>query len=189
MTQGSFATVINSFRATLSSLPDKRIGKNTRYEMLDAGLSAFSAFFTQTPSFLAHQRKMAGTKGLSNAQTLFGVHQIPSDNHIRDLLDGVFPAELHPVFDEILQQLKTTQHLSSFRSFAGTLLMPLDGTEYVSSTKIHCAHCSTRLLKSGETRYFHSVVTPVIACPGRSEVIPLVPEFVMPQDGHDAYSQ
>ena len=46
MTQGSFATVVDSFRATLSSLPDKRTGKNTRYEMLDAGLSAFSVFFT-----------------------------------------------------------------------------------------------------------------------------------------------
>ena len=41
-----------------------------------------------------------------------------------------------------------------------------------------------RVLKSGEKRYFHAVVTPVIACPGR-QVIPLVPEFVVPQDGHD----
>lgn len=185
MTKGSFATVVDSFRATLSSLPDKRTGKNTRYEMLDAGLSAFSVFFTQTPSFLAHQRKMADTKGRSNAQTLFGVHQIPSDNHIRDLLDGVSATVLYPVFDDILQLLQAREQLSSFRSFADNLLMPLDGTEYFSSTKIHCVHCSTRVLKSGETHYFHSVVTPVIACPGRAEVIPLVPEFVVPQDGHD----
>lgn len=185
MMQGTFARVVESFRATLSSLPDKRTGKNTRYEMLDAGLSAFSVFFTQAPSFLAHQRKMAETKGLSNAQTLFGVHQIPSDNHIRDLLDGVSPTAVHPVFDKILEELKATHHLSSFRSFADNLLMPLDGTEYFSSTKIHCEHCSTRVLKSGEKRYFHAVVTPVIACSGRSEVIPLVPEFVVPQDGHN----
>ncbi|MEL6973570.1 MAG: ISNCY family transposase, partial [Bacteroidota bacterium] len=69
----TFATVVDSFRASLSSLPDKRTGKNSRYEMLDAGLSAFSVFFTQTPSFLANQRKMAKTKGHSNAQSLFGV--------------------------------------------------------------------------------------------------------------------
>lgn len=42
-----------------------------------------------------------------------------------------------------------------------------------------------RRLKSGETHYFHSVVTPVIVCPGHSHVIPLVPEFIVPQDGHD----
>jgi hypothetical protein len=28
---------------------------------------------------------MADSKGRSNAQSLFGVHQIPSDNHIQDL--------------------------------------------------------------------------------------------------------
>jgi len=47
---------------------------------------------------------MAQTKGLSNAQTLFGVHQIPSDNHIRDLLDGVPPTALYPVFDLSIRQ-------------------------------------------------------------------------------------
>ena len=29
------------------------------------------------------------------------------------------------------------------------------------------------------------MVTPVIVCPAQSQVIPLVPEFVVPQDGHD----
>lgn len=124
-------------------------------------------------------------KGRSNAQSLFGVHQIPSDNHIRDLLDGVLPVHLYRVFDDILELLKATHQLSKFRSFADTLLMPMDGTEYFSSTKIHCEQCSTWLLKSGEVRYFHTVVTPVIACPVQREVIPLIPEFVVPQDGHD----
>ena len=61
----------------------------------------------------------------------------------------------------------------------------MDGTEYFRSRQIHCASCSTRTLKTGETHYFHSVVTPVIVCPGQSQVIPLVPEFIVPQDGHD----
>lgn len=33
-------------------------------------------------------------------------------------------------------------------------------------------------------RHFHHVVTPVIASTNRSEVIPLVPEFIVPQAGH-----
>jgi hypothetical protein len=72
--RGLFDT-IGSFRQRLSSLPDKRTGKNTRYGMEDAALSAFSVFFTQTPSFLAYQRMMAGSKGNSNAQSLLGIHQ------------------------------------------------------------------------------------------------------------------
>lgn len=172
-------------RQVLESLPDKRTGKNTRYGMEDAALSAFSVFFTQTPSFLAYQRLMAGSKGRSNAQSLFGVHLIPSDNHIRDLLDPVKPECVFPVFEEILQVLESEEQLSGLRSFADNLLMALDGTEYFGSNQIHCPRCSSRILKSGETQYFHAVVTPVIVCPGRAQVIPLVPEFVVPQDGHD----
>jgi hypothetical protein len=184
--QGLFDTVVGFFRQRLSSLPDKRTGKNTRYRMEDAALSAFSVFFTQQPpSFLAYQRTMAGSKGKSNAQSLFGVHQIPSDNQIRDLLDPVAPQQVFPVFEEILQLLEQQGQLAGFRSVADTLLIALDGTEYFRSSQIHCSNCSSRTLKSGETHYFHSVITPVIVCPGQSHVIPLVPEFIVPQDGHD----
>lgn len=138
-----------SFRQVLSSLPDKRTGKNIRYGMEDAALSAFSVFFTQTPSFLAYQRLMEGSKGKSNTQSLFGVHQIPCDNHIRDLLDPVKPEQVFPVFEEILQVLEQQGQLRGFRSIAETLLMALDGTEYFSSRQIHCPQCSTRTSLAG----------------------------------------
>lgn len=182
---GLFDGIVASFRQVLSLLTDKRTGKNTRYGMEDAALSAFSVFFTQTPSFLAYQRMMEGSKGKSNAQSLFGVHRIPSDNHIRDLLDSVKPEEVFPVFEEVLQVLEQEGQLESFRSFADNLLMAIDGTEYFSSSQIHCPHCSRRTLKSGKIHYSHSVVTPVIVAPGQAHVIPLVPEFVVPQDGHE----
>jgi hypothetical protein len=153
--------------------------------MEDAALSAFSVFFTQTPSFLAYQRMMEGSKGKSNAQSLFDVHQIPSDNQIRDLLDPVVPEHVFPVFEEILQALEQQGQLENFRSVAGTLLIAIDGTEYFSSSQIHCSNCSKRTLKSGETHYCHSVITPVIVAPRQSHVIPLVPQFIVPQDGHD----
>ncbi|NJN86227.1 MAG: transposase [Leptolyngbyaceae cyanobacterium SL_7_1] len=177
--------MVSSFRQRLSLLPDKRTGKNTRYGMEDAALSAFSVFFTQTPSFLAYQRMMEGSKGKSNAQSLFGVHQIPSDNQVRDLLDAVAPEHVFPVFEEILQGLEQQGQLADFRSVADTLLIAIDGTEYFSSSQIHCSSCSSRTLKSGATHYFHSVITPVIVCPGQSHVIPLIPEFIVPQDGHE----
>jgi hypothetical protein len=184
---GWFDTIVSSFRQVLESLPDKRTGKNSRYGMEDAALSAFSVFFTQSASVLAYQRTMEGNKGRSNAQTLFGVHQIPSDNHIRDLLDAVKPACLFPVFEQIFEGLDRAGQLERFRSFANTLLMALDGTEYFSSSQINCPQCSTRTSKSGETRSFHSVVTPVIVSPTQSQVIALVPEFIVPQDGHDKH--
>ena len=153
--------------------------------MEDAALSAFSVFFTQSPSFLSYQRTMEQTKGRSNAQSLFGVHQIPSDNHIRDLLDPVEPKEIFPVFETIFETINQKAKLQGFRAFANNLLVALDGTEYFSSKQIHCSQCSTRKMKSGEIHYFHSVVTPVLVSPHKSQVIRLVPEFILPQDGND----
>jgi hypothetical protein len=109
--------------------------------MEDAALSAFSVFFTQSPSFLCYQRTMEQTKGRSNAQSLFGVHKIPTDNHIRDLLDPIKPKEMFPVFETILETIEQKGKLQGFRTFANNLLMALDGTKYFSSKQIHCPQC------------------------------------------------
>ncbi len=81
--------MIKSVSEAVSTFPDKRTGKNTRYTLADAALGAFSVFFTQSPSFLAHQKVMQQSLGISNASSLFGLIDIPTDNHIRDLLDEV----------------------------------------------------------------------------------------------------
>ena len=54
----TFDDMIASFRAAIGKFPDKRTGKNTRYEMIDGAAGAFSVFFTQCPSFLAGQKLM-----------------------------------------------------------------------------------------------------------------------------------
>jgi hypothetical protein len=91
-------------RQTRVGLADKRRGMNTRFSMADIGMAAFSAFFMQSPSFLAHQRQLsAGAgQGRSNCQSLFGMAAIPCDNHIRDMLDFVEPSSLCGLFDEAL---------------------------------------------------------------------------------------
>lgn len=48
------AGLVEAVRASFRALPDARKGgNNQRYTMEDAGLGAFSVFFTQSPSFLA----------------------------------------------------------------------------------------------------------------------------------------
>jgi hypothetical protein len=69
------------------------------------GMAAFSVFFMQSPSFLAHQRQFEAGHGRSNCTGLFGIAKIPSDNHIRTMLDPAPPALLHPVFAEAVGQI------------------------------------------------------------------------------------
>ena len=91
-----------------------------RYTMADIGLSAFSLFFMQSPSFLAHQRRLEEGQGRSNCQTLFGLDKIPSDNHVRALLDPVSPDHFHPVFAEVVTELERSGGLEAFRQLGGS---------------------------------------------------------------------
>ena len=123
--------------------------------------------------------------GMSNAETLFKIEKIPSDNHIRDILDNVHHELLFPVFDTIFEIFKKNGYLDSFRSINRNLLIALDGTWYFSSKKIHCKNCSVMHHRDGTTTYYHSVITPVIVAPGQKHAISLCPEFITPQDGYE----
>ena len=178
------AALVGMIRAALCSLPDRRKGgNNQRYAIGDAGLSAFSVFFLQSPSFLDYQRRMQKEHGRNNAGSLFGVHQIPSTQQIGNLLDPVAPAHLAPVFIDLVGALEAGGELSSHRVLDGRLLVALDGTQYHSSEAIHCPQCSTRTLANGKTQYYHVALTPTLVAPGQPAVFPLPPEFVQPQDG------
>lgn len=177
--------LLKELKQVFHEFPDERTGKNSRYEMTDAGLGAFSVFFIQCASFLEHQEELKRTKGRSNAASLFEMMNIPSDNQIRGLLDPVNPKWLTPMYRIIFERLEQMGMLDGFRSHANSLLIAMDGTEYFSSQKIDCPNCSHRELANGKINYFHSVLTPVIVQAGNEHVISLEPEFITPQDGHE----
>ncbi len=85
---------IQRVRTVAAGLPDRRTGDNRLFEMADFVLSAFAVFFTQCPSFLSFQRNMQQARGRNNARSLFQVERIPTDNHIRQMLDPVAPGRL-----------------------------------------------------------------------------------------------
>ena len=63
--------LIQALRKDMEAFPDHRSGHNRQYEVADAGMAAFSVFFTQSTSFLDHQRTINLLKGRSNVQSLF----------------------------------------------------------------------------------------------------------------------
>jgi hypothetical protein len=176
--------LLNLFRLNTKDIPDIRTGSNVYYSMADAALSAFSIFFTQSPSFLDHQRALEKIKGYSNANSIFGIINTPTDNHIRNLLDNVPKDQFFPIYSYLIERLYVSGSLDTFRAINGDILVAMDGTQYFSSSTIHCSNCNTRHHKNGSTTYSHSVVTPVIVAPGCSTVLPMEPEFITPQDGH-----
>src|SRR5215210_6085134 len=178
-------SLLSVVRRCCEGFPDKRTGTNSQYTMADIGLAALSVFFTQSPSFLDHQRQLETGHGRSNCQTLFGISRIPTDNHIRDMLDPVAPDHLFPAFAAAVAALERSGGIRAFQRLGSHLLIALDGTEYHRSAKVHCRHCSTRTRKGQPTESFHTLLCATIVAPGRAQVVPLEPEFIRPQDGHD----
>jgi len=176
---------LDRLRGRLAELPDPRRGRNRRYAMADIGLAALSVFLMQSPSFLSHQRALAARRGNSNAHTLFGLRRIPSDNHVRQTLDGVPPTHFDALFTGLVAELDAAGALDGMRRLDGRALIALDGTEYFRSRKIHCPNCSTRQRNDGGTEYFHQVLAATLVAPGRNLAPPLPPEFLAPREGHD----
>ena len=117
-------------RQELHDLPDERKpGNNRKYEVEDAVMAAFSVFFTQSPSFLDHQRLMKSNKGKDNAESLFSIEKIPGDNQIRNLLDPVPASNVSRTFQKVYQWLKEKGVLKKFLYLDGEILVALDGTE------------------------------------------------------------
>ena len=180
-----FDELIQRWRSVASALPDPRTGDNTRFKMADIALSAFAVFFTQGPSFLSFEQNMEQTQGRNNARSLFQVGRIPSDNHLRQTLDPVQPRHLFSLLDDLHQALEAAGLLPAMRAVHDTRLIALDATWYFSSQSknIHWPNCSCLRPAEGATTHFHSAITPVIVSPGHSQVVPLRPEFIVPQDG------
>jgi hypothetical protein len=180
----TFDQLIERVRALAAQLPDRRTGDNCTYSMADIALAAFSVFFTQCPSFLSYQEAMEKSRGRNNAHSLFQIERIPSDNHIRQTLDPVEPSYLFGLFDDLHQAFDKTGVLEAMRAVERTRLIAIDATWYFSSQNLQCPHCSSIHHAEGQVTHFHSAITPVIVSPGHSQVLPLRPEFITPQDGH-----
>ena len=110
---------------------------------------------------------------------------IPCDNHIRAMLDPVAPTALFPVFGTVISELERSGGLAEFRRLGDHVLIAFDGTEYFRSTKLHCPRCSSRARGGGKKEYFHALLAATVVAPGHTRVVPLEPEFIVPQDGHD----
>ena len=184
-----FDRLIGRWRFLAAGLPDGRTGPNRFLPMADIASSALAVFFTQSPSFLSFQQDMENDSGRNNARSLFQIEHIPCDNHIRQTLDPIEPARLFDFFDDLHESFAQAGLLEAMRvaTVQGTRLIALDGTWYFSSQSknVHCSNCSCIEHASGEITHFHSAITPAMVSPAHSQVVPLRPEFILPQDGSD----
>jgi hypothetical protein len=151
--------------------------------MHDVCMSGFAMMFFQDPSLLQFQRRMEDEAHANNLKTLFHVDSIPKDTCMSEVLDGVNPEELSPLFKDFFRPLQRGKHLEQYRVLDGRYIVGIDGSQYFSSEKISCPGCLVKEEKKGRVRYSHQIVQPAIMKPGMRQVIPLAPEEVRNMDG------
>jgi hypothetical protein len=163
----------------LQDIPARRAGNSI--PLADALMSGFALFALKDPSLLAFDERRK--QDAPNHQFIFHIGKLPCDTQMREILDLVDPEQLRPIFRDIFAQLADGKVLEEMRFLDDFCLLALDGTEYFSSSEVHCDQCLRKKRHNGEIVYHHSLLGSVLVCPGRREVIPLMPEPILNQDG------
>jgi len=167
-------------RANFEQVTDQR-AENAKISIPDALMSGFAVFSLKDPSLLAFDERRTTD---SNLGSIYGIEKVPGDTQMRTILDGVDPVEVRPAFRDVVRQLQRSKELDRFVFLGGSYLTSLDGTGYFSSKTIHCASCMQKVnKKTGEVTYYHQLMGGVIIHPNLREVIPLMPEPILKQDG------
>ena len=172
--------LIRVIHETFESFEDPRPG-SVEIPLVDALMSAFAMFSLKCPSLLAFENERSNP----NVPRVYRIGRVPSDTSMREILDGVDPAQIRPAFADVFRCLQRGKVLEQFVYWNNCYLMSGDGTGYFSSDKIHCASCQEKHSHTGRVTYSHSAVGAVIVHPDIREVIPLCPEPIIRQDGRE----
>jgi hypothetical protein len=177
--------IVDLLTTTFGAVDDARAAEQLSYSLPDTILSGFAVMFFQHPSLLQFQRAMERKRQRCNLQTIFGVHEVPSDTQMREILDEVKPEALRGVLPQLWEKVRRagwgrrfTTMLPSGEHQGSYYTVALDGSEYFRSTKIQCPHCLRQTDPQGRVHYSHKIVSATVVRAGSHQVLPLDVEAV-----------
>ena len=175
------------FKAVYSEfekIPDFRPGE-VEISLADALMSGFAMFSLKDPSLLAFDNRKNDYASLINLKSVYGIGNVPSDTRMREVLDDVTPGHFKSLFKTVFQKIQRGGALDPMKYIEGHYLLSLDGTGFFSSSKLSSATClEKKNKKTGEIiGYYQQLLGGAIVHPDFKEVIPLMPEMIIKQDG------
>ena len=178
-----FRALLDCLAEAVKTLPDERRADRIQQGLRDFYLSAFALFYLQDPSLLEFQRRLEEQLQRNNLRSVFGIEAIPSDTHLREILDWQEESRLEGVFRTYLGRMQRSKQLERYQYLDQGYLVTVDASEYFNSEKVHCSRCLKRTKSDGTLEYYHQVVQPAIVNPELRQVLPLAPQFIRKQDG------
>lgn len=155
-------------------------------------MSSFAIFALKSPSLLQFERDYLAQKiRTKNLNSLFKIDRVPSDTHIRDVLDTVDYQQYRPIFKRIFSYIQRSKALERFEFIKiknqPHYLIAVDGSGYYRSDKIACDCCMIEehfdCNNTMKVKYAHNILGASIVHPTLGQVISLCPEPIMRLDG------
>ena len=149
----------------------------------DCLMCGLAIFLLKYPSLLKFDARLREARVRANLRRLVGVAHAPSDTTMRRRLDAIESTQVHRALRTLFGWLLRHRQLEPFRLADGALPLAVDGTGYITSTKVHCDRCLTKQTRNGETHYWHAILGAVVISPDRQEVVPAAVEPITNADG------
>lgn len=179
----SIPSLLDRVQDSFENIPDPR-NKKAEYSLTDVLMSALAMFSLKDGSLLQFDQQRNDPARRHNLTTLFGVDHAPCDTQMRQVCDLVDPVFIRPIFQDIQQEIQRQGILEDYR-FLGKYLVSIDGTGVFSSGDVSCPDCCSKHHKDGRVEYYHQLLAAVMVHPDKKTVLPLCPEAITRQDGHE----
>jgi hypothetical protein len=174
-----FEGLVNPILETVADKDSRR--SNAKHSALDALKAGFAIFHLKAPSLFSFRPRLETEE--QNLKSIFQIDQIPSDNGLRDILDGLPADKLNEGFNRVLPFLESHGQLAPYQYWNGHLICSIDGVQHQCSNKVKCDYCLVRKHRNGSESYAHSMLTAAVVCPGLREVFVVNNEPIVKQDG------
>lgn len=164
-------------------IPDYRPDNaHDKIPLHDAIMCGLAVMHLKYPSLLQFDRdcKEHADK-LHNLKSLYNVENVPSDTHLRTLLDPIETRYLRKFFTRLFAYVQRSGRLKQFEYFDEGYIAPIDGTGHYASGTIECAECCVKKPNSKNPQYYHQLLGCCLVKPGKKEVLPLMPEPIIQQ--------
>ena len=148
-------------RQGFEKIPENR--SRCKISLTDHLMSGIALFVLKYPSLLQFDHNRFCEQTQANLKTLYKVDHIPCDTQLRTRLDTVNPDDLRFAFTSLLALLQRGKVLEAFKyaineksktlpdeKSQDCLLLSIDGTQFFSSSKVHCAHCCEKYHNNGQ---------------------------------------
>ncbi len=109
-------------------------------------MSSFAVFALKSPSLLQFENQFKEEKiKMHNLNSLFKIDRVPSDTHLRDILETVEYNQYRPVFQRLFSYIQRSKALEQFEFMKingqSHYLLATDGSGYFRSEKLVCDCC------------------------------------------------